>query len=76
MMRELTPGDPAIPQLTERQTEILSLLADGWTEVEIASKLFVAPGTIRRHVAHCLLVLGARNRVHAVALAMRDGYIS
>jgi len=67
-----TQGDG---KLTEREREVLTALALGETGVEIAARLFIAPDTVRRHVANARRKLGARTRAHAVAVAIRRGEI-
>ncbi|MEU7476800.1 response regulator transcription factor [Lentzea sp. NPDC042327] len=54
--------------LTDREHEVLSLLADGMSTVEAARSLGVSPATIKSHVSHALPKLGARNRLEAVLL--------
>ncbi|CUU54956.1 DNA-binding response regulator, NarL/FixJ family, contains REC and HTH domains [Parafrankia irregularis] len=52
--------------LTERELEVLSLLAQGMSTTETASVLQVSPATVKSHVSHALPKLGARNRLEAV----------
>ena len=69
--------DPALAgvagriQLTEREREILRLLADGNSNEEVAERLFLSPETVRAHVVKASRKLGAKNRTHAVVEAMR-----
>lgn len=58
------------PPLTARELEVLTLLASGHTNAEIAAETHVAPKTVERIVATVSEKLGARNRTHAVARAM------
>lgn len=58
--------------LSPRELEILRLLADGLTGEAIAGRLFLSPETVRTHVRNATAKLGARTRVQAVALAVRD----
>lgn len=60
--------------LTPRQFEVLSLVAEGLTRVEIAERLFVAPTTVRTHIWAGLRRLGARSEPHAVQLMGRAGW--
>jgi DNA-binding NarL/FixJ family response regulator len=69
--RVLVRSKPAGQQLTSRQWEILELLQQGLTTEEIATRLFVAPGTVRVHVSTILKKLRVRSRDEAVRL-MRD----
>jgi DNA-binding NarL/FixJ family response regulator len=59
-------------RLTRREREVLSLLIDGESQAEIARTLSIRPRTVAKHVEHLVLKLGARNRAHAVAIAVRD----
>jgi DNA-binding NarL/FixJ family response regulator len=57
--------------LTDREREILRLLAGGNSNEEIAEQLFLSPETVRAHVVKASKKLGARNRTHAVVEALR-----
>ncbi len=61
--------------LSAREREVLTALAAGETGDELAKRLVIAPETVRRHVANAREKLGARTRVHAVALALHRGDI-
>jgi DNA-binding CsgD family transcriptional regulator len=61
--------------LTERQREILQLLADGKSTEQIASELFLSKTTVRNHVARILGALGVHTRVQAIVVASRAGMI-
>ena len=65
--------DPAAPALTDREAEVLRLVAAGRENAEIAAKLFVSVGTVKGHVASLLQKLGVDNRVQAAAEAVRRG---
>jgi len=70
--------DPAVPpsgsrgKLTRRQREILQLLADGGSTVAAARELGLSEETVKTHTKNTLARLGAKNRTHAVAIALRD----
>ena len=61
--------------LSERECEVLVLVAEGYTSKDIGGKLYVAEETVKSHVANVLGYLGARNRAHAVAIAIRKGLL-
>jgi DNA-binding NarL/FixJ family response regulator len=58
--------------LSEREREILDLLAQGLTGEEAAARLFLSPETVRTHIRNAMRKLQADTRVHAVALALRN----
>jgi DNA-binding NarL/FixJ family response regulator len=62
-------------RLTERETEILQLLATGRSNSELAAHLFVGEGTIKTHVSSVLTKLGLRDRMQAVIFAYESGLI-
>lgn len=66
---------PIAGRLTVREREVLSLLVAGESQAEIALALSISPRTVAKHVEHLVAKLGARNRAHAVALAVRDHLI-
>ena len=67
------PGPALVDPLTEREAEVLALLADARNNAEIARALFIGEATVKTHVSRILQKLGARDRVQAVVLAHRLG---
>ncbi|MFL6040867.1 MAG: response regulator [Gaiellales bacterium] len=64
-----------IPALSTREREILGLLANGFSNPEIAARLFISPETVRTHVRNAMAKLEADTRTQAVALALRYALI-
>ncbi|MGC0383582.1 response regulator [Streptomyces sp. SAI-129] len=61
--------DPRLTTLTDRETEILRVMGQGWTNTEIAERLHLAESTVKTHVGRILAKTGSRDRVQAVILA-------
>ncbi|RPI21522.1 MAG: DNA-binding response regulator [Chloroflexota bacterium] len=67
---------PAMDELTEREIEVLTLLAEGLENNQIAKRLSVADVTVRTHISHILDKLHLSNRVQATLYALREGYVT
>jgi DNA-binding NarL/FixJ family response regulator len=67
-------GEPQ--QLSQREREVVTLLAQGLNGEEIAETLFLSPATIRTHVRNAMDKVGARTRAHLIAVALADDEIS
>jgi DNA-binding NarL/FixJ family response regulator len=75
LMSALTQSRGGTDVLTAREREILQLLADGMSNVDVAGQLFISQETVKSHVRHILTKLEADTRTQAVAIALRDAMI-
>lgn len=66
---------PPIEALTAREREVLRLMAEGYSNREIAETVHLAEGTVKNHVSTILLKLGVRDRTKAVLRALREGVL-
>jgi DNA-binding NarL/FixJ family response regulator len=65
-----------LPTLSNREREILDLLAQGLTGEQVAEQLVLSAETVKTHIRNAMGKLEAHTRVHAIAIALREGYIS
>ncbi len=72
---ELTEAPMARHPLTEREFEVLKLVATGASNPQIAEALFISSGTVRTHVANILAKLDVHSRTEAVSIAHREGWL-
>jgi DNA-binding NarL/FixJ family response regulator len=74
--RQPTSDPSAISSLTAREREVLSLIASGLSNTEIAAELFVSEATVKTHVGRVFMKIGARDRAQAVVHAYECGLVA
>jgi DNA-binding NarL/FixJ family response regulator len=65
-----------LKSLSNREREVLDLLAQGLTGEQVAERLVLSAETVKTHIRNAMSKLEAHTRVHAIAIALREGYIS
>lgn len=70
------PGPAWLASLSEREVEVFRCLARGLSNGEIADELFIAPATVKTHVASLLAKVAVRDRVQLVVVAYTSGFAS
>ncbi|MCX5064391.1 response regulator transcription factor [Micromonospora lupini] len=69
------PGVPGLDSLTSREREVVGLVADGLSTVEVAERLRMSPATAKTHTNRAMTKLGARDRAQLVVFAYRSGLV-
>jgi DNA-binding NarL/FixJ family response regulator len=75
LMPAFAQGRDGAELLTQREREILQLLADGMSNADVAARLYISQETVKSHVRHILAKLEADTRTQAVAIALREAMI-
>lgn len=78
VMKQINKGfdiSPALEKLSEKEGQILKLIAGGFSNKEIAASIFLAEGTVKNHVSNILSKLNTRDRTRAVLIALNEGII-
>ncbi len=73
---QLTKAQPLLEPLSERELQVLQLMAKGASNQEIAQELVISVDTVKRHVSHILAKLGVHNRIQAARQAQELGLLN
>jgi DNA-binding NarL/FixJ family response regulator len=65
-----------LPELTDREQDVLALVARGMSNTEIAQELVVSLGTVKTHIGHLLTKLAARDRAQLIVVAYESGFVA
>jgi DNA-binding NarL/FixJ family response regulator len=76
LIKGISAMNTDLPMITRRESEILKLIADGLTNLEIGEKLFISPLTVDTHRKNLLLKFNARNTAILIKTAVSKGYIN
>jgi DNA-binding NarL/FixJ family response regulator len=74
--QQATPAPARLGNLTDREVEVLTLVARGWSNAEIAERLYVTPATAKTHLSRLLLKLDVRDRAQLIVLAYETGLVT
>ena len=78
VMKQLNKGidiSPILERLTDKELQVLKLMAGGFSNKEISASIFLAEGTVKNHVSSILAKLNTRDRTRAVLTALNEGLI-
>jgi DNA-binding NarL/FixJ family response regulator len=67
---------PGLPNLTDREREVVALVGEGLSNDEIAGRLYVSPATAKTHVSRAMIKLNARDRAQLVVFAYETGLVT
>jgi DNA-binding NarL/FixJ family response regulator len=71
----VSPTQRSGPELSDRETEVLRLIANGRDNADIAQELHISPKTVKNHISNILMKLQIENRIQAAVYAVRQGLV-